>query len=553
MASPEVLKFGSSVLRSAADIPVAMDEIYRRWREGRQVLAIVSAFEGVTDGLLKEASTLFGSSDPAAIAAYVCVGEKRTAELLSAALNESGIPSRTLTPEEIELLAEGSCLESTPTSVRTSVIQNLWNDFPVLVLPGFYGTNKAGQVVLFGRGGSDVSAIFLASELRAFCRLLTDVEGVFAADPATNPAAHRFTQMSWKSAIDVAGPLIQLKALRLAQIRSQPFDVGRPNEAAHTTVGCEHDHWTPPTEAARPLRIALVGCGVVGRGVYERIQCYKDQFKILHVIVRDTSKHVGVDHLTTDISVTMNPAVDIVIVCIGSRTLTYPVIVATAGAGKYVITSNKTVVASSGDKLLDYSQGEQRRLWYSASVGGALPVLETLAQLKTPVIEMRGTINGTCGSVLQGLGEGQSWNEAVAAAQAAGIAEESPARDLTGRDSADKLVLICGLAFRTWLQAETIPTSGIDSIEGEYAGYQMVARARQTPSGIEASVRPERLPPDSFLGQSRGPENRLEIELSTGEIIRLRGQGAGRWPTAASVLGDLHEVARQIRSFNSLP
>lgn len=66
----------------------------------------------------------------------------------------------------------------------------------------------------------------------------------------------------------------------------------------------------------------------------------------------------------------------------------------------------------------------------------------------------------------------------------------------------------------------------------------------RTPNGITASVAPESPPPYSFLSQARGPENRLEIELETGEVVRLRGQGAGRWPTTVSVLGDLHEVAR---------
>lgn len=63
---------------------------------------------------------------------------------------------------------------------------------------------------------------------------------------------------------------------------------------------------------------------------------------------------------------------------------------------------------------------------------------------------------------------------------------------------------------------------------------------------MTASVAPDVPPPDSFLGQARGPENRLEIELTTGEVIRLRGQGAGRWPTTVSVIGDLHEVTRLI-------
>jgi Homoserine dehydrogenase len=90
---------------------------------------------------------------------------------------------------------------------------------------------------------------------------------------------------------------------------------------------------------------------------------------------------------------------------------------------------------------------------------------------------------------------------------------------------------------------------GIDSIADPTRGYQLIARARRTLTGISASVGLEWSSPDSFLGQARGPENRIEIDLTSGEVVRLLGQGAGRWPTALSVLGDLHEVARIAETF----
>ena len=179
-------------------------------------------------------------------------------------------------------------------------------------------------------------------------------------------------------------------------------------------------------------------------------------------------------------------------------------------------------------------------------MGGALPVLETLATLESPVREIRGIINGTCGVVLDEWAAGKTRNDAIATAQAAGFAETNPARDLSGRDSADKLVLMTQAAFGQWLAPDDIPTRGIDTIAGDPNGYKLIARAKRTARGISASVGPERPPPDGFLGQARGPANRLEIELEGGELIRLQGQGAGRWPTTVSVMGDLHEVARRI-------
>lgn len=81
MSKVEVLKFGSSVLRSPADLHVAVDEIYRRWRSGRRVIAVVSAFEGVTDALMADVADIVGTECPEAMAAYVATGEERTAAL----------------------------------------------------------------------------------------------------------------------------------------------------------------------------------------------------------------------------------------------------------------------------------------------------------------------------------------------------------------------------------------------------------------------------------------------------------------------------------------
>jgi homoserine dehydrogenase len=108
MPAIEVLKFGSSVLRSPRDLYMAVDEIYRRWRCGCRVIAVVSAFEGITDELMADVAAVLGANCPEATAAYVATGEQRTAALLLGSLQNSGIPSRRIDPREIGLIAEGS-------------------------------------------------------------------------------------------------------------------------------------------------------------------------------------------------------------------------------------------------------------------------------------------------------------------------------------------------------------------------------------------------------------------------------------------------------------
>jgi homoserine dehydrogenase len=543
-----VLKFGSSVLRSAGDLYIAVDEIYRHWRTGYRVLAVVSAFEGVTDILMGEVIDTIGAECPEATAAYLATGEEQTTALLLGSLRQYGLPARLLSPREIGLFAEGPILESTPCRVDTAVLERLWQSYPILILPGFFGLDSEHRTVLFGRGGSDISALFLAGSLGATCRLLKDVAGVFDTDPARGRPAHRFAALSWETAIQVSAPLIQSKALRYVQGQDLSFEVGRPNQAVGTLVGHGRDDWALPAPTAEPLRIALVGGGIVGRGVYETVRRYKDAFDIRHVVVRDIERYPDIEHLTIDPSCILEDAVDVVIICIPGISPAFSWISAALGAGKYVITANKGAVAAHGRSLTAYAVGESRRLWYSAAVGGALPALETIASLATPAREIRGILNGTCGVVLDAWSAGKTRHEAVALAQARGFAEFDPTRDLSVQDSADKLSLLVQAAFKEWIDPELISTHGIDSISSRPTGYKLIARARKSAHGVMASVAPETPTPGSFLGQARGAENRLEIELETGEVIRLRAQGAGRWPTTVSVMGDLHEIARLLET-----
>jgi homoserine dehydrogenase len=546
MLNIQVLKFGSSVLRQPEDLPTAVDEIYRHWRSGCKVLAVVSAFAGVTDQLVEEAKELVAGPASGAAAAYIAKGEQRTAALLSASLIRFGIPSRAVEPRDIGLIAEGSPLESTPVSVDVTALARFWSRCPVLILPGFYGVNTQGSTALFGRGGSDLSALFVASALGVSCRLLKDVSGVYDADPASSKVAHRFKALSWETAVKVAGPLIQPKGLRHAQSHTLPFFVGRPNERACTRVGNVQDEWEAPGLESRPLRVALLGCGVVGRGVYELLRRYPRTFEIAHVVVRDVQEHFDVPERTSDIRLAATRSIDIIVECFGGTTAN-PVIAEALAEGKFVITANKALMAAHWAELSRYAHGAERQLWYAAAVGGALPALETLQKLNAStnsIVEICGIINGTCGVVLDARAEGKTRGEAIEIAKRQGFSEADPTRDLSGQDSADKLSLLIEAAFGQWLPPESIPIQGIDSIAGDPQGYKLVARARKTPKGIVASVAPEVPPTGSFLRESKGAENRIEIELRSGEVISLRGQGAGRWPTAISVMGDLHEVAR---------
>src|SRR5215218_131446 len=183
MSLIKVLKFGSSVLRAEEDLPLAVHEIYREWRRGAQVLAVVSAFGDTTDGLLARAESLCPGPEPAALAALLATGEANAAALLGLALARAGIPARVLDPAQAGLRTRGGRLDAELVSADVGRLgEELRRG--VVVLPGFVGRDADGGTTLLGRGGSDLTALFLAERLEGRCVLVKDVDGLYTADPA---------------------------------------------------------------------------------------------------------------------------------------------------------------------------------------------------------------------------------------------------------------------------------------------------------------------------------------------------------------------------------
>src|SRR4029453_9455397 len=145
--------------------------------------------------------------------------------LLALALNRSGIPSRVLDPVQAGLRTAGGPLDADLIGVDVSRLKGELRK-AVVVLPGFIGRGDHGNTTLLGRGGSDLSALFLAHQLGGECLLLKDVDGIYSGDPATTtiqPA--RFAELKYETAIRLAGNVVQLKAIRFAAARRVSFTV----------------------------------------------------------------------------------------------------------------------------------------------------------------------------------------------------------------------------------------------------------------------------------------------------------------------------------------
>jgi homoserine dehydrogenase len=542
-----VLKFGSSVLRGPPDLSGVADEVYRHLREGKRVLAVVSAFAGQTDRLLKDAQSALGDSAPQATAAYVATGEMQAAAMLTGALLRAGVASRCVDPREARLRITGDLLNAQLEGIDARNLHHWFEEFSVLVLPGFFGIDAAGHIGLLGRGGSDYTALYLAHQLGAECRLVKDVPGIYDKDPAiAGSRARRLDTIDWDAAIPIAGKLVQPKAIQFAQSKRFSFSVGALASSEHTLVGDYPTTFASPRTSEPRLKIALMGLGTVGGGVYARLSAQPQRFEVVCVLVKNLAKHAGVAPvhvMTDDPRFVLSSGANLVIDALSGTSTSREIALAALQAGVPVVSANKAFVALHWHELSQYTLGDSPDLLFNAAVGGALPLLENLRLHAGYVRSVRGIINGTCNYILDALRAGTPYPAALQAAQAAGFAEANPTADISGADAANKLRLIAAAGFGAALPADSISVEGIDAKERKSNSY-LVAKIDGTAGTLVAEVGLEALQTDDFLAGARGEENRVEITLENGRVLRFAGRGAGRWPTTISVMGDVLQAWR---------
>jgi homoserine dehydrogenase len=277
-----VLKFGSSVLRSEADLPRIADEIKRHVDQGSRVVAVVSAMGESTELLIRRAHALghrFGdlttgaapsSEKPttpsaivksaaesttestaestteatapaeAAFAALLATGEATSAALVGLALDNVGVAFNVLCAGRVGPFTRGPQLDARPYAFDAATVQQALARRPVAILPGFVGRDSEGHFSLLGRGGSDLTALFVAHSLQADrCCLLKDVDGIYEHDPAlcARHRPRRYTSLDWNGARRLDDCILQQKAARFAYRYGVAFEVGACGGPPGTLVG----------------------------------------------------------------------------------------------------------------------------------------------------------------------------------------------------------------------------------------------------------------------------------------------------------------------------
>ena len=237
-----VLKFGSSLLADGGGFRTAADEIAREVRRGRHVLAVVSAMRGTTDRLIEAAGALGGRPGDALLSSLLRTGEDASVVLLTIALTGAGMNAHGIGGEALALRTRGPLWDAEPTDVDAERLAGALRVHQAVVVPGFVGRDASGAPSLLGRGGSDLTALFLASRLAAEeVRLVKDVDGVHPSDPsraahATEPLA----SATWSEVVGIGNGVVQEKALRFAERQGLVFRVAAPGGCG-TLVGPERD------------------------------------------------------------------------------------------------------------------------------------------------------------------------------------------------------------------------------------------------------------------------------------------------------------------------
>jgi homoserine dehydrogenase len=561
-----VLKFGSSVLRSESDLPRVVHEIYQHWRGGSQVLVVVSAIGNTTDRLLGLAKAICTEPEESALAMLLATGEATASALLGIALHRAGIPAKVLDPAQAGLRTIGEELDSEVVAVDVARL-HAELERSVVVLPGFTGRNEEGDTRLLGRGGSDLSAVFVAHQLDARCILLKDVDGLYTSDPTCVGAALplRFRHVKYETALRVDGAIVQHKAVRLAAECGRPFEITCIGASSGTQIGSDVDLVESETTPKR-LRVALLGCGTVGGGVYERLTALPELFELIGVAVRDLSRarvpRVPENLLTLDADELIASPCDVVIELIGGTERASVLANNALQLGRHVVTANKAVIAAEGEKLQAVANTNGVTLRASAAVGGGMPALEAIecARATGVISAFYGVLNGTTNFILDQLARGEELQNAIRAAQRAGYAEVDPTLDLDGTDAAQKLILLARAAFGVSLRLAKISQRGIEHLsaevlrEGRKRGctIRLVASCRSNATSLEARVAPVELPIDHPFARLQGAENGLIIETGNGARRIVCGTGAGRWPTTEAVIADLFAIRRELSAAESI-
>ena len=320
----------------------------------------------------------------------------------------------------------------------------------------------------------------------------------------------------------------------------------------------------------KEIGVGILGFGTVGAGVAEgllrnrrlmaeRLGVDMALRRIADLdITTDRGVAVDPDVLTTDAQgVIADPNVQIVVETIGGTGIARTFVLAALNAGKAVVTANKKLLAEHGKEIFDAAAKNGVDIYFGASVGGGIPIIRSLREglAGNDIQQIHGILNGTCNYILTRMEtEGRPFGEILADAQKLGYAEADPSLDIDGFDTAHKACILSALAYGFQPSLDQVQVEGIRNLDGRDVKYaadfgcriKLLAVVAKHGTDVEVGVHPTLVPVDHMLASVNGVFNAAMVRGDMVGDTMFYGRGAGRLPTASTVVGDIGDIARNM-------
>ena len=318
----------------------------------------------------------------------------------------------------------------------------------------------------------------------------------------------------------------------------------------------------------KPIKVALLGIGTVGSGVFNVLRRNQAEISarvgrgIEIVLVADRNlahaKSItgdAVEVIDDAFAAVSRPDIDVVVELIGGYTVAKELVLKAIENGKHVVTANKALLAVHGTEIFKAAQQKGVMVAFEAAVAGGIPIIKALREgLSANRIEwIAGIINGTTNFILSEMRDkGLDFADVLKEAQRLGYAEADPTFDIEGVDAAHKITLLSAIAFGTDVQFDKAYVEGITqlaSVDIRYAeqlGYRikLLGVTRRAAEGIELRVHPTLIPAKRLIANVEGAMNAVVVHGDAVGTTVYYGKGAGSEATASAVIADLVDVAR---------
>ena len=225
----KVLKFGGTSVGTTKRIQHVANIIQKERSLGSKVIAVVSAMSGKTNELIKLSKEISGEFNKRELDVLLSSGEQVTSALLSGALIKLNIKAKSMLNWQIPIITEGEHANARIININVEKINKYLDDGGVVIIPGFQGISKNGDITTIGRGGSDATAVAIAKIFNAdCCEIYTDVDGVFSTDPNKIPVAKKIDKISYDEMLELSSlgaKVMQSSAVQTAMMYNIPLEV----------------------------------------------------------------------------------------------------------------------------------------------------------------------------------------------------------------------------------------------------------------------------------------------------------------------------------------